>query len=141
MFPDADIPVIQLSMDYSRAPEDHYALARQLMVLRDRGVMIVGSGNLVHNLHQIQRGASSEQAYDWALEFDHTIAEYLQHGNVGALQNFQKLGQLAKMAHPTHEHYLPLLYAAGAVHAKEPIRFFNANFQFASTSMRSVIWG
>jgi len=141
MFPEADIPVIQLSMDYGRAPEDHYALAKQLKALRDRGVLIVGSGNIVHNLRQMQRGASGSQAYDWALEFDQTIGGYLQQGNLDALQNFQKLGQMAKMAHPTHEHYLPLLYAAGAVEAREPMRFFNSSFQGGSISMRSVVWG
>ena len=141
MFPDAEIPVIQLSMDYSRAPEEHYALAQQLKSLRDRGVLIVGSGNIVHNLRQMQRGAAGNQAYDWALEFDQTIGGYLQRGNLAALQNFQKLGQVAKMAHPTYEHYLPLLYTAGAVDAKEPMRFFNTNFQGGSISMRSVVWG
>ena len=141
MFPDANIPVIQLSMDYNRAPEDHYALAQQLKGLRERGVLIVGSGNVVHNLQQMQRGASGSQAYDWALEFDQTIGGYLQQGNLAALQNFQKLGALAKMAHPTYEHYLPLLYAAGAVDAKEPMRFFNTSFQGGSISMRSVVWG
>ncbi len=141
MFPEADIPVIQLSMDYGRAPDEHYALARQLKTLRNRGVLILGSGNIVHNLRQMQRGASGNQAYDWALEFDQTIGGYLQQGNLDALPNFQKLGQLAKMAHPTHEHYLPLLYAAGAVDAREPLRFFNTSFQAGSISMRSVIWG
>jgi 4,5-DOPA dioxygenase extradiol len=141
MFPKADIPVIQLSMDYSRAPEEHYALARQLMGLRDRGVLIVGSGNIVHNLRQMQSGAAGNQAHDWSLEFDQTIADQLQQGNLDALQHFQKMGQVAKMAHPTYEHYLPLLYAAGAVDAREPVRFFNTSFQAASISMRSVVWG
>ncbi len=141
MFPDADIPVIQLSMDYSRAPEEHYALAQQLKSLRERGVLIVGSGNIVHNLRQMQRGAAASQAYDWALEFDQTIGGYLQQGNLAALQNFQTLGALATMAHPTYEHYLPLLYTAGAVDAKEPMRFFNTSFQGGSISMRSVVWG
>lgn len=141
MFPDADIPVIQLSMDYDRAPEDHYALAKQLKALRDRGVLIVASGNVVHNLRQMQRGAGGNQAYDWALEFDQTIGGYAQQGNLDALQNFQKLGSLAKMAHPTHEHYLPLLYAAGAVDAREPMQFFNTSFQGGSISMRSMVWG
>ena len=141
MFPLADVPVIQLSMDYARGPEDHYALARQLKALRDRGVLIVGSGNIVHNLSQMQRGAAGSQAYDWALEFDQTIGGYVQQGNLDALQNFQKLGQVAKMAHPTHEHYLPLLYAAGAVDAGEPMRFFNTSFQAGSISMRSMVWG
>ncbi|MFZ3141530.1 4,5-DOPA dioxygenase extradiol [Polaromonas sp.] len=141
MFPGADIPVIQLSMDYARAPEDHYALAKQLKALRNRGVLIVASGNIVHNLRQMQRGAEGNQAYDWALEFDQTIGGYVQQGNLDALQNFQKLGSLAKMAHPTHEHYLPLLYAAGAVDAREPMRFLNTSFQGGSISMRSMVWG
>ena len=141
MFPSADIPVIQLSMDYSRAPQDHYALALQLKALRDRGVLIVGSGNMVHNLRLMQRGASGSHAYDWALEFDQTIGGYIQQGNLIALQNIQKLGSLTTMAHPTHEHYLPLLYAAGAVKAHEPMRFFNTSFQGGSISMRSVMWG
>ena len=141
MFPLADIPVMQLSMDYSRPPEDHYALAKQLKALRDRGVLIVGSGNIVHNLRQMQRGAAGSQAFDWALEFDQTIGGYVQQGNLDALPNFLKLGQVAKMAQPTHEHYLPLLYAAGAVDAGEPMRFFNTSFQMGSISMRSIIWG
>jgi 4,5-DOPA dioxygenase extradiol len=141
MFPDADIPVIQLSMDYNRPPEDHYALAQQLKGLRERGVLIVGSGNIVHNLRQMQRGAAGSQAFDWAIEFDQTTGGYIQQGNLAALQHFQKLGQLAKMAQPTHEHYLPLLYAAGAVDANEPMRFFNTSFQMGSISMRSVVWG
>jgi 4,5-DOPA dioxygenase extradiol len=141
MFPAANIPVIQLSMDYSRAPEEHYALAQQLKGLRERGVLIVGSGNIVHNLREMQRGASGNQAYDWALEFDQTTGGHIQQGNLAALQNFLTLGSLAKMAHPTHEHYLPLLYAAGAVDANEPMRFFNTSFQGGSISMRSVVWG
>ncbi len=140
MFPGASIPVVQLSMDYSRAPEEHYALARQLKGLRERGVLIVGSGNIVHNLRQAQRGAAANQAYDWALEFDQTTGGLIQQGNLDALQNFLKLGQLAKMAHPTHEHYLPLLYAAGAVDKGEQPQFFNTNFQLGSISMRSVLW-
>ena len=141
MFPDATIPVVQLSMDYSRAPEEHFALARQLKMLRERGVLIVGSGNIVHNLREMQRGAAPAEAYDWALEFDQTTGGYIQQGNLAALPNFLKLGSLANMAHPTHEHYLPLLYAAGAVDTNEPARFFNTNFQAGSISMRSVVWG
>ncbi|MDB5929590.1 MAG: Extradiol ring-cleavage dioxygenase, class enzyme subunit [Polaromonas sp.] len=141
MFPAADIPVIQLSMDYGRGPEDHYALAKQLKPLRERGVLIVASGNIVHNLRQMQRGAAGNQAYDWALEFDQTMGGYLQQGNLDALQHFQKLGALARMAQPSHEHFLPLLYAAGAADAREPMRFFNTSFEAGSISMRSVVWG
>lgn len=141
MFPLADIPVIQLSMDYQSPPAEHYALGQQLRGLRERGVLIVGSGNIVHNLRTMQMGAASDQAYDWALEFDQSVANDLQSGNLAVLQNFQALGAVAQQAHPTHEHFLPLLYAAGAVDAGEEPVFFNTSFQAASISMRSVIWG
>lgn len=141
MFPEANVPVMQLSMDYSRPAAEHFALGRQLRGLRDRGVLIVGSGNIVHNLRVMQAGAASNQSYDWALEFDQTIATYLQTGNFAALQDFRALGALAQQAHPTHEHLLPLLYTAGAVDVDEIPAFFNISFQAASISMRSMIWG
>ena len=141
MPPRPAIPIIQLSMDYARPAEDHYALAKQLRPLRDRGVLIVGSGNIVHNLGLMQRGAAGNQAFDWALEFDQTMGGHVQQGNLDALQKFQKLGSLANMAHPTHEHFLPLLYAAGAVDARESMQFFNTSFQAGSISMRSIMWG
>ncbi|MES2879862.1 MAG: 4,5-DOPA dioxygenase extradiol [Pseudomonadota bacterium] len=140
MFPHADIPVLQLSMDYSRPAAEHYALGQQLKGLREQGVLIVGSGNIVHNLRALQMSAAANQAYDWALEFDQTIAAYLQSGNHAALQDFQALGAIAQQAHPTHDHFLPLLYAAGAVDANEAPHFFNTSFQAASISMRSMVW-
>lgn len=141
MFPDADIPVIQLSMDYARPPAEHVALGRQLKGLRDRGVLIVGSGNIVHNLRTARFGSRSNEAYDWAVEFDSKIAERVERGDVAGLADFQKLGTLAQLAHPTYDHYLPLLHAAGATDRGEPLRFFNESYQLASIAMRSVIWG
>ena len=141
MFPQARIPVMQLSMDYSRAPAEHYALGQQLKALRERGVLIVGSGNIVHNLRMARRDTAANAAYDWAAEFDTVVQEQIKKGQLGALQDFLNLGALARQAHPTHEHYLPLLYAAGAVHANEMPRFFNTGYQAASISMRSVLWG
>jgi 4,5-DOPA dioxygenase extradiol len=141
MFPQADIPVVQLSMDYARPPAEHLALGRQLEGLRDRGVLIVGSGNIVHNLPVMRRDAPPNQAYDWAIEFDSRIAGSMEKGDFAGLADFQKLGRVAQLAHPTHDHYLPLLYAAGAVDPTEPLRFFNTAFQAASISMRSAVWG
>lgn len=141
MFPKAQIPVLQLSMDYSRPPAEHYALGRQLAALRDRGVLIVGSGNVVHNLRASRRGSAPNEAYDWAAEFDTVVQEQIKKGQLDALQNFLNLGPVARQAHPSHEHYLPLLYAAGAVQASEMPRFFNTGYQSASISMRSVLWG
>ncbi len=139
MFPHADIPVVQLSMDYARPATEHYALGQQLQGLRERGVLIVASGNIVHNLRTIQRSARDDQAYDWALDFDHRIAVLIAEGRLDALAGFQQLPGAA-LAHPGHEHFLPLLYAAGAVHPDDTPGFFNEKFQGASISMRSVVW-
>jgi 4,5-DOPA dioxygenase extradiol len=141
MFPKANIPVLQLSMDYSRPPSEHFALGQQLYHLRQRGVLIVGSGNIVHNLRATRQGTAANEAYDWAREFDGVVQKQIKNGQLEALQNFQALGAVAKQAHPSHEHYLPLLYSAGAVRPTEMPRFFNEGFQSASISMRSVMWG
>lgn len=141
MFPQADIPVLQLSMDYSRPPTEHLALGRHLAVWRERGVLIVGSGNIVHNLRTMRRDAGDGQAYDWAIEFDHTIGGQIERGDQAALARFREMGATAQLAHPTWDHYLPLLHAAGATSPDEPVRFFNTGFQAASISMRSVVWG
>jgi 4,5-DOPA dioxygenase extradiol len=141
MYPNADIPVVQLSLDYDRPPAEHYALGQQLKPLRDKGVLIIGSGNIVHNLRVARFDAANNQAYDFAIEFDKIAGEHIEKGNLDALANFQKLGEVAKMAHPTYDHYLPLLHAAGAVDAKEAPRVFNTSYQGASIAMRSVVWG
>ena len=141
MFPAANIPVMQLSMDYSRAPAEHYALGQQLRALRERGVLIVGSGNVVHNLRAARRDVPDGAAYEWGAAFDDKVKTTVEGGDLGALAQFQQWGAIAQQAHPTHEHYLPLLYAAGAVHAGEAPRFFKNGFQLASISMRSMLWG
>lgn len=140
MFPAADIPVIQLSMDASQPPAAHVAMGQQLGALRSQGVLIVASGNIVHNLRALRMDAAENQAYDWALDFDQTTARQIEAGDLSALQDFQQ-SPSSPMAHPSTEHFLPLLYAAGAVQADEPVRFFNTSFQAASISMRSVVWG
>ena len=115
-------------------------LAVTVAALRERGVLIVGSGNLVHNLRTMRREAADNQAYDWAIEFDHITAEHITQKRLPSLCDFQQLGAVAQMAHPSWEHYLPLLYAAGAVCEDDEPSFFNEGFQGASISMRSVMW-
>jgi 4,5-DOPA dioxygenase extradiol len=137
----ADIPVIQLSMDYSRPPAEHLALGRQLQALREQGVLIVGSGNIVHNLGAMSRSAPDHQAHDWAIEFDALSARHIRQGDADGLARFLDWGPAARLAHPTHDHMLPLLYTAGAASADEPVHFFNEGFQLAAISMRSVVWG
>lgn len=140
MFPQARIPVVQLSIDYNRPPAEHFALGRQLKALRNRGVLIVGSGNIVHNLPMVRRDSADGQAYDWAQEFDQLVKARVEKGDLASLPNFLSWGPSARLAQPTHDHYLPLLHAAGAVEAGEPLRFLNDSFQMASLSMRSMVW-
>ncbi|OJX29760.1 MAG: 4,5-DOPA dioxygenase extradiol [Burkholderiales bacterium 68-12] len=141
MFPVADIPVLELSMDFARPPAEHYALGRQLRAWRERGVLIVGSGNVVHHLGAMRAGAGINATYTWAAEFDARVTDLVKRGDLDALAGFAHWGEGVRMAHPTHEHFLPLLYAAGAVHPGEAVRFFNTGFQAASISMRSMAWG
>ena len=141
MLPGATLPVFQLSLPIEMRAADAQALGLALAPLRERGVLIVGSGNIVHNLRVTRRGAGQNETYDWAAEFDTVVQDQIKKGQLDALAHFQKLGQVARMSHPTHEHYLPLLYAAGAARSTEMPRFFNTGFQSASISMRSVVWG
>lgn len=141
MFPAADLPVVQLSMPYERPLPEHLALGRQLAVLRDFGVLIIASGNIVHNLRALRSEAGVNATYTWAHEFDSRVAQALQDGDDEALLAFQTWGEIASLAQPTHDHYLPLLYSAGAVQAGEQLQFFNTGFQKAGISMRSMLWG
>jgi 4,5-DOPA dioxygenase extradiol len=120
MFPEASIPVMQLSMPYGLAPEKHFEMGRQLRALRERGVLIVGSGNIVHNLRAMQRGASDNQAYDWTIQFDTEVQQRLDSGNLADLSTFLDWGPQARLAH--HDHYLPLLYAAGRAGGRSAAR-------------------
>nr|WP_255481806.1 MULTISPECIES: 4,5-DOPA dioxygenase extradiol [Ramlibacter] len=141
MFPRADIPVLQLSLDMARPPQEHLAAGRELRALRERGVLIVGSGNVVHNLRAVQRGGAPDQAYDWAASFDAWAAPLIERADGAALAGFQARGAEAQLAHPFPDHWLPLLHAVGAVAPGERVRQFNLGFQSGSLSMRSVVWG
>ena len=136
MYPDADIPVLQLSLNESKSPKDHFAFAKQLRVLRERGVLFIGSGNLVHNLAALR---FDESKYDWAIEFDERIAEFLRNRNDQAVVDFLKLGSVAQLAHPTIEHFLPLIYSLALFDQNEQIEFFNEGIELGSLSMRSFI--
>ena len=136
MFPKADIPVYQLSLDLAKPPSYHYNLAKQLKALRNRGVMIIGSGNIVHNLGMMQW---ENKAFDWALEFDAWSKERIESGDHQSLIDYDKRGQIAKLAIPTNEHYLPLLYTLALQEKGEDLTFFNEQTVMGSISMRSMI--
>lgn len=136
MFPDADIPVYQLSIDYAKDPRYHYALSQEIKALRDRGVLVMGSGNLVHNLSAIQLEG---EPFDWAIEFDEVMTGLIDDGNDQGVVDFQELGRLARTAHPTIDHFLPLVYALGLKDSRDEIEYFNDEFDMSSVSMRSFI--
>ena len=135
MFPDANVPVVQLSLDRSQKPEYHYALGKELQALRNKGVLIIGSGNIVHNL---RTATWREGAYDWAIEFDEKIKTLVSDGNHDPLVHYQTLGQVASLAIPTNEHYLPLLYVLPLQEKNEQVKFFADRVTMGSLSMRSL---
>ncbi len=136
MFPAADIPVVQLSLDGYAAPLEHFAMGQKLRALREQGVLIFASGNTVHNLGMMGQG----EPYDWNVQFDQFVKKHIEAGTWSELAKFQDLGVVAKMAHPSYEHYLPLLHAAGAADASDSVRCFNDVYELRSLAMRSVVW-
>lgn len=139
MYPKADVPIFQMSIDYYKPPRYHFELAKELAFLRKKGVLIVASGNIVHNLRKMSFG-NDAAPYDWAIEFDTLVKENIEKNDPVPLIDYQKLGALATMAHPTNDHYLPLIYTLGLREASDTLSFFNDTFDLGSVSMRSVIF-
>jgi 4,5-DOPA dioxygenase extradiol len=135
MFPKADIPVIQISLDRSQEAPFHYELGRQLADLRRQGVLIVGSGNIVHNLRLM---VWQDMAYDWAADFDEQVRRWIVDGDHEPLIHYEKQGQAAALSINTAEHYLPLLYILGLKEEGEGVSFFADKLWGGSLSMRSV---
>ncbi|MFC2037534.1 4,5-DOPA dioxygenase extradiol [Chloroflexota bacterium] len=135
LFPQATIPTYQLSIDYHKPPLYHYDLASELKPLRSQGVLIFGSGNIVHNLRLAR---FEESAYDWATAFDGTIERLLLARDDDALVDYPRLGDTANLAVPTPDHYYPLLYALGATARQEAITFYAERVTYGAISMRSA---
>lgn len=140
MYPDANIPVLQLSIDYTKPPQYHYDLAKELHELRKKGILIIGSGNMVHNLRMVAWNKLNEKeyGYDWANQINNTFKEHISSGTHDMLINYELLGKEAKLAIPTPEHYIPLLYTLGAKSKKDDISFFNDRAVGGSLTMTSV---
>lgn len=138
MYPAADIPVLQLSIDYTKPAQYHYDLAKELAALRKKGVLIMGSGNMVHNLGMISWDMMNGGGYDWALELNELMKKHIADGNHAAMIRYESLHKSAKLAIPTPEHYLPLLYTLGLQSAEDPLRFFNDKAVGGSLTMTSV---
>ena len=138
LFPDADVPVVQLSIDETRPGSFHFDLGRRLAPLREAGVLIFGSGNLVHNLHTYAWGRHTPEPFDWAVRFESEARRLMTSGDFAPLQDYETLGQDALLSVPTPDHYLPLLYVLGAARDGETIGFPVEGVDGGSISMLSV---
>jgi 4,5-DOPA dioxygenase extradiol len=137
-YPDADVPIVQLSIDERRPPAFHLELGRKLAPLRSEGVLIVGSGNIVHNLHAYAWGRHMPEPYDWAVRFESRVRSLLDSGEVGPLVEYESLGKDALLSIPTPDHYLPLLYVVGTRGDEDVVTFPVEGVDGGSISMLSV---
>ncbi len=139
LYPDADVPVIQMSLDYNQTPQYHFELAQQLSKLRDKGVLIIGSGNIIHNLGMVDWKRLNEQfAYDWALEVNDKIKSFILDDNFKNLINYKSNGKAFEQAIPSPEHYLPLLYILALKEKNEKTFIFNDKPIAGALSMTSL---
>jgi 4,5-DOPA dioxygenase extradiol len=140
IFPLADVPVIQLSLDYGKTPQHHYELAKEVAPLREKGVLIVGSGNMVHNLARIawERLNDYNFGYEWALEAAGKMKQFILEGDHQSLIDYSRQGEAFRMAIPTPEHYLPLLYTLALKDKNEEIEIFNDKPVAGSLTMTSL---
>lgn len=140
MYPNADIPVLQLSIDYNQPMQYHYELAKELAELRKKGVLIIGSGNMVHNLRMVawDKLNESNYGYDWAIEMNTTFKKHIQDKNHKALIEYEKMGRAAQLAIPTPDHYIPLIYSLALQDEKDEVSFFNDKLVAGSLNMTSV---
>jgi 4,5-DOPA dioxygenase extradiol len=141
LFPAADVPVVQLSIDETQPPSFHYELGARLRPLREQGILLLGSGDIVHNLHAYAWGHHAQQPYDWALRFEEQVRAALASGAHATLIDYPTLGRDALLAVPTPEHYLPLLYVLGAGVAGERVSFPVEGMDGGSVSMLGVQLG
>jgi 4,5-DOPA dioxygenase extradiol len=140
IYPRADVPVVQLSIDATQPPQYHYDVGRKLAALRDEGVLIFGSGNVVHNLGVIKWNAGAG-AYPWAERFNEQLRDALRSGDHEFAIRYERAGQPAAMSIPSPEHYLPLLYVLGAMSPQETISFPTDGIELGSISMLAVLTG
>ncbi|WP_293785881.1 4,5-DOPA dioxygenase extradiol [uncultured Pedobacter sp.] len=141
MYPNADIPVLQLSIDYTKSPAQHYEIAKEIYALRKKGVLVIGSGNMVHNLRMLSWEMINGGGYDWAIEMNDKFKNLIANGDHQPLIDYRNLGKDAMLAIPTPEHYLPLIYTLGMKNEKEEVSFFNDKAVGGSLTMTSVLVG
>lgn len=139
MYPERDIPVFQISVDASAPPEVHYQIGKDLKALRHQGVLLFGTGNIVHNLRRVDWGMA-DKGFNWAYEFDGFIKENIENRNHQNIINYPSLGEMAKLAVPMPDHFNPLLYILGASDDEDDISIYNDSCMMGSLSMTSYLF-
>ncbi|MDD2427410.1 MAG: 4,5-DOPA dioxygenase extradiol [Eubacteriales bacterium] len=139
IYPDRDIPVFQISVDGTAAPEEHYKIGQELKALREQGALILGSGNVTHNLRLINWNIGSV-GFDWATDFDDFICQSILNHKHQDILNYKELGEIAKLAVPTPDHFYPLLYPLGASDPEDKITVFNQKGEMGSMTMTGYLW-
>jgi 4,5-DOPA dioxygenase extradiol len=138
VYPNADVPVIQISIDETQPPAFHHEIGRRLAPLRDEGILLVGSGNLVHNLHTYAWGQHAVRPFDWAIRFEQRAREMMTNGDHKLIVDYEALGRDAILSVPTPDHYLPLLYVLGSRHSGEAVSYPIEGVDGGSISMLAV---
>jgi 4,5-DOPA dioxygenase extradiol len=141
VFPQADVPVIELAMDAMQPPAFHYEVGKKLALLRDEGILVMGSGNIVHNLRTWTRGRPDMKPFDWASRFEDRARELMQSGDVQPLVDYETMGEDALLSIPTPDHYLPLLYVLGLRREGDEVTFPVEGIDGGSVSMLAVQLG
>jgi len=141
VFPEAEVPVVQLGIDETLAAQEHFALARRLRPLRDEGVLVLGSGDIVHNLHTYAWGRHAAEPYDWAVRFESRIRQSVEAKDFGAIVAYEQMGRDAALAAPTPDHFLPLLYVIAQAEPDEPVTYPVEGFDGGSVSMLAIRFG
>jgi len=136
LFPEADIPTFQISIDMKKEPNYHFELGQALSSLRKKGVLVLASGNIVHNLYQIDWHNIQAKPFDWNIEFDELVKDHLHRADFLPLINYHQFGKAAKLSIPTNDHYLPMLYTLGLAQKGEEITHLYEGYQYGAISMR-----
>ncbi len=136
IYPAANIPTFQMSIDYSKPPQYHFELAKELQNLRNKDILILSSGNIVHNLQRIKWGETDPKPFDWAVEFDAIVKNKIEKRQFSDLADFNSFGNIGRLAHPSYDHYLPMVYSVGLINPNEEVKYTYEGMEMGSLSMR-----
>ena len=141
LFPNADIPVLQMSIDRNRTFQQHYELAKKLAPLREQNILILASGNVTHNFSHVDFNNANAKPFEWAVKFDVAIKDAFLNNDADGLIHIEKISDVFRINHPTNDHFIPLLYLMGVRCPNDKVSFPHMSWQYATMSMRNILLG